>query len=141
MALQQLERQSIVEPHACHSCVIAGLIMLQEQPAYGPLAAHLACCLCCSMNAPIMVEVNDETDPLEVRYDALETDCTNHEQCWQHLGILLCNPSPASILDLLFSIVSPQIAMKELREGKIPFTVRRYLPDGSYEDWDVKDLL
>eukprot|EP00891_Asterochloris_glomerata_P009565 jgi/Astpho2/9565/gw1.00146.159.1_t len=51
-----------------------------------------------SMNAPIMVEVNDETDPLE-------------------------------------------IAMKELREGKIPFTVRRYLPDGSFEDWDVKDLL
>ena len=31
--------------------------------------------------------------------------------------------------------------MKELREGKIPFTVRRYLPDGSFEDWDVKDLL
>ena len=43
----------------------------------------------------------------------------------------------------LFSIpsVSLQIAMKELREGKIPFTVRRYLPDGSFEDWDVKDLL
>ena len=26
------------------------------------------------MNAPIMVEVNDETDPLEVRNDALKTD-------------------------------------------------------------------
>ena len=40
-----------------------------------------------SMNAPVMVELNGESDPLE-------------------------------------------IAMKELREKKIPFTVRRYLPDG-----------
>ncbi|KAL0400789.1 UNVERIFIED_CONTAM: DNA-directed RNA polymerases II, IV and V subunitA [Sesamum latifolium] len=43
-----------------------------------------------SMNAPVMVELEGETDPLE-------------------------------------------IAMKELRERKIPFTIRRYLPDGSYE--------
>jgi DNA-directed RNA polymerases I, II, and III subunit RPABC2 len=34
-----------------------------------------------------------------------------------------------------------QIAMKELRERKIPFTIRRYLPDGSYEDWPLKDLI
>ncbi|XP_034702717.1 DNA-directed RNA polymerases II and V subunit 6B-like isoform X2 [Vitis riparia] len=40
-----------------------------------------------SMNAPVMVELEGETDPLE-------------------------------------------IAMKELRERKIPFTIRRYLPDG-----------
>ena len=40
-----------------------------------------------SMNAPVMVELNGESDPLE-------------------------------------------IAMMELREKKIPFTVRRYLPDG-----------
>lgn len=34
-----------------------------------------------------------------------------------------------------------QIAMKELREKKIPFTIRRYLPDGSYEDWAVHELI
>lgn len=34
-----------------------------------------------------------------------------------------------------------EIAMKELRAGKIPFTVRRYLPDGSYEDWSVEELI
>ena len=34
-----------------------------------------------------------------------------------------------------------QIAEKELREKKIPFTVRRYLPDGSYEDWSVEELI
>ena len=39
------------------------------------------------MNAPVMVELSGETDPLD-------------------------------------------IAMKELREKKIPFIVRRYLPDG-----------
>eukprot|EP00882_Tetradesmus_deserticola_P002113 GHRQ01002263.1.p1 GENE.GHRQ01002263.1~~GHRQ01002263.1.p1 ORF type:complete len:145 (+),score=41.98 GHRQ01002263.1:275-709(+) len=51
-----------------------------------------------SMNAPVMVETHDETDPLE-------------------------------------------IAMKELREKRIPFTIRRYLPDGSYEDWALKELI
>mmetsp|Transcript_13332 Transcript_13332/g.48528 ORF Transcript_13332/g.48528 Transcript_13332/m.48528 type:complete len:149 (+) Transcript_13332:238-684(+) len=51
-----------------------------------------------SMNAPVMVELAGETDPLE-------------------------------------------IAMKELREKKIPFTIRRYLPDGSYEDWGVNELI
>ncbi|XP_021767320.1 DNA-directed RNA polymerases II, IV and V subunit 6A-like [Chenopodium quinoa] len=51
-----------------------------------------------SMNAPVMVELDGETDPLE-------------------------------------------IAMKELRQRKIPFTIRRYLPDGSYEDWGVDELI
>ncbi|KAJ8908568.1 hypothetical protein NDN08_005273 [Rhodosorus marinus] len=50
-----------------------------------------------SMGAPILVELDGETDPLV-------------------------------------------IAQKELREKKIPITVRRYLPDGSYEDWNVDDL-
>lgn len=31
--------------------------------------------------------------------------------------------------------------MKELRAKKVPFTVRRYLPDGSYEDWKVSELV
>eukprot|EP01024_Parvocaulis_polyphysoides_P044791 TRINITY_DN4147_c0_g1_i1.p4 TRINITY_DN4147_c0_g1~~TRINITY_DN4147_c0_g1_i1.p4 ORF type:complete len:128 (+),score=32.55 TRINITY_DN4147_c0_g1_i1:82-465(+) len=51
-----------------------------------------------SMNAPVMVELDGETDPLE-------------------------------------------IAEKELRMNRIPFTIRRYLPDGSFEDWKVQDLL
>lgn len=33
------------------------------------------------------------------------------------------------------------IAKQELRERRIPLTVRRFLPDGSYEDWDVNELL
>jgi len=31
-----------------------------------------------------------------------------------------------------FRLCNVQIAMKELRQKKIPFTIRRYLPDGRY---------
>jgi len=51
-----------------------------------------------SMNAPVMVDVAGETDPLK-------------------------------------------IANKELRDRKIPLIIRRYLPDGSYEDWPIRDLI
>uniref|UniRef100_A0A7S2E4M0 Uncharacterized protein n=1 Tax=Helicotheca tamesis TaxID=374047 RepID=A0A7S2E4M0_9STRA len=51
-----------------------------------------------SMNAPVMVDLDGETDPLK-------------------------------------------IAMKELRERKIPIIIRRYLPDGSHEDWKIDELI
>eukprot|EP00939_MAST-03C_sp_MAST-3C-sp1_P001333 g1333.t1 len=50
-----------------------------------------------SMNAPTMVDVKKETDPLK-------------------------------------------IAQMELEEGKIPIIIRRYLPDGSHEDWRISEL-
>lgn len=34
-----------------------------------------------------------------------------------------------------------QIAKKELAERKLPFIVRRRLPDGSFEDWSIDELL
>ena len=33
------------------------------------------------------------------------------------------------------------IAEKELREKKIDYIVRRYLPDGTYEDWDLNEII
>ena len=33
-----------------------------------------------------------------------------------------------------------KIAEKELEQRKIPLIVRRYLPDGTYEDWPINDL-
>jgi DNA-directed RNA polymerase I, II, and III subunit RPABC2 len=51
-----------------------------------------------SQNAPPLVEVEGETDPLK-------------------------------------------IAGKELRERKLPLIVRRYLPDGSFEDWSLDELI
>lgn len=32
------------------------------------------------------------------------------------------------------------IAEKELKDGKIPFIIRRYLPNNTYEDWKVNEL-
>lgn len=51
-----------------------------------------------SMNAPVLVDLEGETDPL-------------------------------------------QIAMKELSQKKIPLVIRRYLPDGSFEDWGCDELI
>ena len=34
-----------------------------------------------------------------------------------------------------------KIAEKELEKKKIPLIVRRYLPDGFYEDWPINDLI
>ena len=33
------------------------------------------------------------------------------------------------------------LAEMELKAGRLPFTIRRYLPDGSFEDWPVNQLL
>ncbi|KAI5949485.1 RPO26 [Candida theae] len=51
-----------------------------------------------SLNAPVLVDIEGETDPL-------------------------------------------QIAMKELSQRKIPLVIRRYLPDGSFEDWSCEELI
>lgn len=51
-----------------------------------------------SLNAPVLVDIEGETDPL-------------------------------------------QIAMKELTQRRIPLVIRRYLPDGSYEDWGCDELI
>ncbi len=34
-----------------------------------------------------------------------------------------------------------EIAEKELNAKLVPFIIRRYLPDGSYEDWKVSELM
>ena len=34
-----------------------------------------------------------------------------------------------------------RIAEKELRERKIPIIIRRFLPDGSHEDWSIDELI
>ncbi|KNH03685.1 DNA-directed RNA polymerase I II and III subunit Rpb6 [Perkinsela sp. CCAP 1560/4] len=50
-----------------------------------------------SMNAPVLVPLEGEMDPL-------------------------------------------QIALKELQQKVIPIKIRRYLPDGSFEDWSLSEL-
>mmetsp|Transcript_15637 Transcript_15637/g.32184 ORF Transcript_15637/g.32184 Transcript_15637/m.32184 type:complete len:147 (-) Transcript_15637:656-1096(-) len=36
---------------------------------------------------------------------------------------------------------SLDIATKELKERKIPITIRRYLPSGEFEDWHLDELI
>ena len=36
---------------------------------------------------------------------------------------------------------SLKIAEKELKEKKIPFIIRRYLPNGDFEDWELNELI
>ena len=63
-----------------------------------PLHREVAHINCRSMNAPVLVPLDGETDAL-------------------------------------------QIAIKELSQRKIPLIIRRYLPDGSFEDWSVSELI
>jgi len=51
-----------------------------------------------SLNAPVMVDTEGDTDPMS-------------------------------------------IAERELNAKLVPFIVRRFLPDGTYEDWKVSELL
>ncbi|CAD8077322.1 unnamed protein product [Paramecium primaurelia] len=32
------------------------------------------------------------------------------------------------------------VAQQELNENKIPFIIRRYLPNGNFEDWELQEL-
>ena len=34
-----------------------------------------------------------------------------------------------------------KISGRELVERKIPIIIRRFLPDGSYEDWGIEELI
>ena len=34
-----------------------------------------------------------------------------------------------------------KIAQMELEKGKVPIIIRRYLPDGSHEDWKISELI
>jgi DNA-directed RNA polymerase I, II, and III subunit RPABC2 len=67
--------------------------------------------------------------------------------------MLLTGRSIADVKSVLGSMNAPvlvpldgetdalQIAIKELSQRKIPLIIRRYLPDGSFEDWSVSELI
>ena len=86
--LTKYERARILGTRALQiRCVVPTFGLLRDVPT----VLH-------SMNAPILVPLDGETDAL-------------------------------------------QIAIKELSQRKIPLVIRRYLPDGSFEDWSVSELI
>lgn len=54
------------------------------------------------------------------------------------LQIAMCAP----VMVELEGLTDPlRIAMKELKARKIPIIIRRFLPDGSFEDWSINELI
>lgn len=54
------------------------------------------------------------------------------------LQIAMCAP----VMVELEGLTDPlKIAMKELKARKVPIIIRRFLPDGSYEDWSINELI
>mmetsp|Transcript_11209 Transcript_11209/g.25416 ORF Transcript_11209/g.25416 Transcript_11209/m.25416 type:complete len:126 (-) Transcript_11209:475-852(-) len=48
----------------------------------------------------------------------------------------------APVLTQINTLSDPlDIASKELVERKIPIIIRRYLPNGKYEDWSIQELI
>jgi len=47
----------------------------------------------------------------------------------------------AILIDLEGETDSLEIAFKELRKRVIPIVIRRYLPCGRYEDWELNELV
>ncbi|CAL4063124.1 unnamed protein product, partial [Meganyctiphanes norvegica] len=54
------------------------------------------------------------------------------------LQIAMCAPVMVEIDEMTDPL---RIAGRELRERKTPLIIRRYLPDGSYEDWGIDELI
>ena len=57
------------------------------------------------------------------------------------IALLLCSYHVAHVVDPIHHTDPLNLAMRELKENKIPIIVRRYLPDGSYEDWAASELI
>eukprot|EP00918_Siedleckia_nematoides_P069783 GHVU01152165.1.p1 GENE.GHVU01152165.1~~GHVU01152165.1.p1 ORF type:complete len:127 (+),score=31.70 GHVU01152165.1:48-428(+) len=85
-----LPAEKKVEPHK--RTTTPYMTKYERARILGTRALQIAMC------APVMVELEGETDPL-------------------------------------------QIAMKELKARKIPMIIRRYMPDGSFEDWAIDELI
>lgn len=45
------------------------------------------------------------------------------------------------LVDLKGETDSLEIASKELKERVIPIVIRRYLPSGNYEDWELGEMV
>jgi DNA-directed RNA polymerase I, II, and III subunit RPABC2 len=45
------------------------------------------------------------------------------------------------LIDLEGETDSLEIAFKELRKRVIPIVIRRYLPCGKYEDWELDEMV
>eukprot|EP00754_Rhynchopus_humris_P041411 Rhum_TRINITY_DN24990_c0_g1::Rhum_TRINITY_DN24990_c0_g1_i1::g.180773::m.180773/K03014/RPB6, POLR2F; DNA-directed RNA polymerases I, II, and III subunit RPABC2 len=91
------------------------------------------------------VEIMDKTDPINVKRleDRITTRFLTKYERARILGIRALQISMGAPVKVeLDGETDPLIiASKELREKKIPIVIRRNLPDGSFEDWPIDDLV
>ncbi|EDO06085.1 RNA polymerase Rpb6 family protein [Babesia bovis T2Bo] len=73
-----------------------------------------------SLNAPITI-------PVDASMDTVDEGIT--------MGFGESVDTSAAAIDPLV------IAEKELYQKSVPFIIRRYLPNGSYEDWKIEELI
>ena len=85
--------------------------------------------------------ITNENKPVETKEKKTTKYMTKYE-FYRMIGIravLLENNNPPMI-DIGNEINSIKIAIEEYKNKKIPLFIRRYLPDGTFEDWNVEEL-
>ena len=80
----------------------------------------------------IIIDENHKTIPILTRYEKSKIIGLRAKQI--NSGSELFVKAPANIIDGI------TLATMELKEKKIPFIIRRSLPNGKNEYWDIKDL-
>ena len=86
------------------------VIRYERARVLGTRALQIAMC------APVMVELEGETDPLVIAQKELKM----------------------RKVKALFNLVPSMI---DTVPWQIPIIIRRYMPDGSFEDWSIQDLI
>ena len=91
--------------------ILTGLVRYERARVLGTRALQIAMC------APVMVELEGETDPLVIAQKELKMrKVSNRGFCQSYLFI-------------------------DIVPRQIPIIIRRYMPDGSFEDWSIQDLI
>ncbi|ORD94232.1 RPAB2 [Enterospora canceri] len=59
------------------------------------------------------------------------------------IGVRACQlgDDAVAFVDVTGMTDAMEIAKKELNEKKLPYIIRRKLPDGSHEDWKLSEML
>jgi DNA-directed RNA polymerase I, II, and III subunit RPABC2 len=79
----------------------------------------------------IIIDDNHKTFPILSKYEKTKI---------LGLRVTQLNKGSEPYVDTRITLDASLIAEKELKEKKIPFIIKRPLPSGKYEFWNVKDL-
>lgn len=101
------------------------LTKYERARALGTRAIQISC------GAPIMINLEKNDGGVKSNTSVTTASVSNDNKTPRTINFI----DNSMLQDPLY------IAEIELREKKIPLTIRRFLPDGYYEDWDVNELI